>query len=242
MNIPVEERSSMSEKRVTLRGMRPSFGPNEDTRPQQIRKRIFLLSPANVSGVRGLLLRKKEDTFELARRLSNGEAQLGEIFSFMSALYFRGKLAYARTFANPPAGFPGVLIITPSHGLLRHDAVVNRSDIETMASVPIVHTNSAYREPLQRDASALRKKLGSETAIVFLGSIATPKYLDPLQRIFGGQLLMPQKFLSLGNMCRGGLLLRCSRMGAELDYIPANTVRTLEDESRSKRKRAKISR
>lgn len=238
MNTPIEERSSISEKRVTLRGMRPSSVPEEVARPPQVRETIFLLSPANVSGARGLLLRKKEDTFELARRLSKGEAQLGEIFSFMSALYFRGKLAYARTFANPPAGFPGILIITPSHGLLRHDAVVTRSDIENMASVPIVHTNSAYREPLQRDAGALRRKLGSQTAIIFLGSIATPKYLDPLQRIFGEQLFLPQKFVSLGNMCRGGLLLRCSRVGSELDYIPANTVRTLEDEP----KRASASR
>ena len=30
-------------------------------------------------------------------------APMGDVFSFMSGLYFRGKLAYARAFATPPA-------------------------------------------------------------------------------------------------------------------------------------------
>ena len=43
-------------------------------------------------------------TFDLAVRLRGpGGAALGEVFSFMSGLYFRGKLAYARTFPAPPA-------------------------------------------------------------------------------------------------------------------------------------------
>ena len=47
--------------------------------------------------------------FELARRLARGHGPpLGEVFAFLSGLYFRGKLAYARAFARPPGGVPGV--------------------------------------------------------------------------------------------------------------------------------------
>ena len=44
-------------------------------------------------------------TFDLATRLrSPGGAPLGEVFSFLSGLYFRGKLAYGRRFACAPDG------------------------------------------------------------------------------------------------------------------------------------------
>jgi hypothetical protein len=44
---------------------------------------------------------------EMARRLRQGGVPLGELFSFMSGLYFRGKLAYARAFADAPADLLG---------------------------------------------------------------------------------------------------------------------------------------
>ena len=37
---------------------------------------------------------------ELAQRLVAGSLTLGEAFAFMSGLYFRGKLAYARHFGE----------------------------------------------------------------------------------------------------------------------------------------------
>jgi len=41
--------------------------------------------------------------FVLARQLRSAEGtSLGDVFSFVSGLYFRGKLAYARRFAMPP--------------------------------------------------------------------------------------------------------------------------------------------
>jgi len=51
---------------------------------------------------------------------------IGEAFAFMSALYFRGKIAYARRFAVPPPGAPelppelasGIFVITPGFGLV----------------------------------------------------------------------------------------------------------------------------
>jgi hypothetical protein len=65
-------------------------------------RRIFLLSPANASGVRARLVLGDSGRTELAQRLRNEGAPLGEVFSFISGLYFRGKLTYARAYANPP--------------------------------------------------------------------------------------------------------------------------------------------
>src|SRR5687768_6489845 len=82
-------------------------------------RRLFLLSPAHCGGKRcGYVINDRAD-FDLARRVrSPAGAPLGEVFSFLSGLYFRAKLAYAHHFANPPRGVPGVLIITSNRGLL----------------------------------------------------------------------------------------------------------------------------
>ena len=72
-------------------------------------RRVYLLSPAHSGGKRAGLLMRGGANFELARRLRSADgAPLGEIFAFMSGLYFRGKLAYANAFARPPAGPDGV--------------------------------------------------------------------------------------------------------------------------------------
>src|ERR1700704_5653158 len=87
--------------------------------PPQTRtpQRIFLLSPANAGGLRAKMIMSENARFILARRLRNDGLPLGELFSFISGLYFRGKLAYARAFASPPAGVPGILVITAGRGL-----------------------------------------------------------------------------------------------------------------------------
>jgi hypothetical protein len=55
---------------------------------------------------------------DLAIRLRDGGAPLGEVFSFISGLYFRGKLAYARAFAEVPPAIPGAFVITAGGGLV----------------------------------------------------------------------------------------------------------------------------
>ncbi|HZC34298.1 MAG TPA: hypothetical protein VE242_01725, partial [Chthoniobacterales bacterium] len=81
--------------------------------------RLFLLSPANVAGKRAKMLLNPGAEFELAQRLHTDRGvPLGEAFAFMSGLYFRGKLAYARAFAHAPDGQAGVLIITSNRGLV----------------------------------------------------------------------------------------------------------------------------
>jgi hypothetical protein len=81
--------------------------------------KIFLLSPASASGLRARQLGAPGARFPAAERLRSGEGvSLEEAFSFMSALYFRGKVAYARRFAAPPPQLPGegILIIAPARG------------------------------------------------------------------------------------------------------------------------------
>jgi hypothetical protein len=53
--------------------------------------RVFLLSPAHSGGKRAELLLRAEAGFPLAERLRGADgATLGEAFSFLSGLYFRG--------------------------------------------------------------------------------------------------------------------------------------------------------
>ena len=57
--------------------------------------RIFLLSPANLGGIRAGYVLNPGAGFDLASRLRRDGLPLGELFSFISGLYFRGKVAYA---------------------------------------------------------------------------------------------------------------------------------------------------
>ena len=162
-------------------------------------------------------------TFDLAARLRRGGAPIGEVFAFLSGLYFRGKLAYSRAFACPPDGVEldggGVFVITPNAGLRSPDTVVTLDAIRTFASVDVSVDNPSYRRPLERSARMLAEEIG-ECPVVLLGSIASPKYVDVLLKVFGDRLLFPQEFVGRGDMSRGGLLLRCVAAGEELTYIP----------------------
>ena len=147
-------------------------------------------------------------------------APLGDVMSFLSALYFRGKLTYAQRFATPPEGFPGVLVITPNRGLVTPDMTITLGDLRAFAQVPIDAGELRYVRPLRRDAQRLRARLPEAAEVVLLGSIATPKYVDVLLATFGRALLFPGNFVGRGDMSRGGLLLRSARAGVELSYRP----------------------
>jgi hypothetical protein len=182
--------------------------------------RIFLLSPAHCGGKRATLLLNQGATFPLATRLhSSAGVTLGEAFSFLSGLYFRGKLAYADRFARPPAGEPGVQVITTDRGLLPADTIITARDLLEFGGVDIKSNHRRYRAPLERDVARLRA-LG-DVDLVLLGSIATGKYLDVLLENVGSRLLFPAEFVGRGDMSRGALLLRAVREGAELAYRPA---------------------
>jgi hypothetical protein len=193
--------------------------------------RIFLLSPANLSGQRGRQIMSDRAAFPLARRLRGDGATIGETFSFISGLYFRGKLAYARRFAAPPdrdsdVSGAGIFVITPAAGLRAPDTVVTRAALASFARVDVSPDNPKYRRPLERAARAIAADVGTACEIVLLGSIASGKYADVLLGIFGERLLFPAEFVGRGDMSRGGLLLRCAAAGEELSYVPiAGAVR-----------------
>jgi len=156
----------------------------------------------------------------LALRLQAGGVSLGEVFSFVSGLYFRGKLAYATRFAEPGSG--SVLVITASSGLLAPELGIDCEILRQMAGESIQHTNLRYRDPLERDLTKLRTRLRNADEVVLLGSIATPKYLEPLVKILGGRLRFPAEFVGRGDMSRGALMLRAVREGRELSYVAAS--------------------
>ncbi len=188
------------------------------------RRQIFLLSPASCGGKRAALLFNDRAEFDIAKRVRSEEgAPLGEVFSFLSGLYFRGKITYARMFENPPPRrASGVHIITPTDGLCSPYVIVTLKDLERFATVPIEAEESRYRWPLERDAKKLAEKIGPKCDVVLLGSVATGKYVDVLQPIFGDRLLFPQEFVGHGDMARGGILLQRAASGVELTYIPVS--------------------
>lgn len=185
--------------------------------------RRFLLSPAHVGGKRAQLLFSERARFPLAERLRAGTVELGEAFSFVSGLYFRGKLAYATRFARPPAGTSGAMVITASRGLLPAETLVGLEELREFGTVDIRPDDRRYREPLERDLARLEQLAGE---LVLLGSVATGKYVDVLLDVLGERLLFPTAFVGRGDMSRGGLLLRAARAGTELEYAPvAGAVR-----------------
>jgi hypothetical protein len=182
--------------------------------------RMFLLSPANIAGIRaGLVMDEKCDS-EMARRLRQEGVPLGQVFSFMSGLYFRGKLAYARAFGAAPPNVAGAFVITASGGLVPVDTLVTLDRLREICTGSIDPSDERYRTPLDRDARLLSDAAGTNSQIVLLGSIATPKYVDPLLNVFGGRLVFPAEFVGRGDMSRGGLMLRCVQSGEQLTYIP----------------------
>lgn len=159
--------------------------------------------------------------FDLARRLRSRErATLGEVFAFLSGLYFRGKLAYANTFACTPGGICGVLVITPTRGLVDAQRKISLRQLREFAQVDIHKNDPRYREPLLRDARRLARKLTPQCEVILLGSVATGKYVDILLQNFQERLRFPAEFVGRGDMSRGGLLLRCAVDKTELAYIP----------------------
>jgi hypothetical protein len=158
---------------------------------------VFLLSPARCDGLRAK---------QYAHRLGEDHAELGDAFAWLSALYFRGKLTYARRF-----GFAQVM--APGRGLCPPETSIGADALRTMGTVPV--ESDAFAGPLARDARRLRAK-----RVVLLGSIATGKYTDTLLEVLGERLLFPSDFVGRGDMSRGGMLLRAARSGEELAYRP----------------------
>jgi hypothetical protein len=186
----------------------------------KIDMRIFLLSPAYAGGQRARMLMNERAQFDLAKRLRTKQgATVAEVFTFLSGLYFRGKIAYANAFAHCAKGICGALVITPTRGLVDATTRITRDDLREFAEVDIEKDEPRYRKPLERDARRLAKILSPGSDVVLLGSIATGKYVDVLLQNFQERLRFPADFVGRGDMSRGGLLLRCAADLQELRYI-----------------------
>jgi hypothetical protein len=187
---------------------------------RDIDTRIFVLSPAWAGGRRAQMILSERAQFELAKKLrSKRGATIAEVFTFLSGLYFRGKIAYANTFARSMKGDCGVFVITPTRGLVDARSTITLSDLREFAAVDIDESNPRYREPLEQTVRDLAKGLGRDCDVVLLGSIATGKYADVFLKYFKERLRFPADFVGRGDMSRGGLMLRCAADRQELRYI-----------------------
>jgi hypothetical protein len=166
------------------------------------------------------MILRDQAQFPLARQLrQKSGAPIADVFSFLSGLYFRGKIAYANAFARPARGTSGVVVITPTRGLIDARTRIRLDDLREFAAVDIHKSDPRYRLPIERDARRLSAKLPAQSEIILLGSIATGKYVDVLLASFGDRLRFPAEFVGRGDMSRGGLMLRCAADGQELSYI-----------------------
>jgi hypothetical protein len=195
----------------TLRGTTPMNDPL-----------VFLLSPAHCGGKRAAIILRAEAQFDLAQRLrAPAGAPLGEVFAFLSGLYFRGKLAYADRFARSPLGLPASLVITTNRGLVDPGTHIGPRDLASFGTVPIDLREPRYRQSLSGSVERLAATAPPETRFVLLGSIATAKYVELLVSFLGERVLFPAAFPGMGDMQRGALLLRAARSGEELAYVAA---------------------
>jgi hypothetical protein len=178
---------------------------------------VFLLSPARCGGERAAQLVASSRS-ELGRALRAHGAAIGEVFAWLSALYFRGKLTYARRFGRASGGVPGALVMAPGLGLRAPETLLSAGALQAMGGIEV--ESAAFVRPLARDAHLVARLCDPSARVVLLGSIATGKYLDTLLDTFGERLLFPETFVGRGDMSRGGLLLRAARGGEELVYRP----------------------
>lgn len=182
---------------------------------------VFLLSPASLNGLRAKQLMSPRANFEAARLYRSPEGvPIATAFAFMSALYFRGKVAYALHFAEPE----NIFVIAPGFGLVPPDWRITAERMKVLKRTPVDVSKRTYIKPLIRDAMMVAEK-HPDGEVVLLGSVATGKYVDVLLPIFGDRLRFPAMFAGLGDMSRGGLMLRAVRANRELEYAMLTSPR-----------------
>ena len=189
-------------------------------------QKVFLISPANLSGLRAKQLMSPRANFDAAVMYRSPDGvPIALAFAFMSALYFRGKITYALRFAEPQ----DIYVIAPGFGLVNADWRITPERMKTLQKTEVDLRIPKYRKPLEREAKALAKRLDEDAQVVLLGSVASGKYVDVLWPVFGERLVFPAMFAGLGDMSRGGLLLRAARAGKELEYTSLSSPRNRTD-------------
>jgi len=185
-------------------------------------RNVFLLSPASLTGIRAKQLISPRANFEAAQLYRSPQGvPIAVAFTFMSALYFRGKIAYANTFA----GGEDIHVIAPGFGFVPPNWAITPERMKILQRTEVDPRKRNYRQPLERDARALAAKTDADTQVILLGSVASGKYVDILLPIFRERLKFPAAFAGLGDMSRGGLMLRAARAKLELEYVSLDTPR-----------------
>jgi len=185
-------------------------------------QKIFLISPANMSGQRARQLMSPRAKFEAARLYQSAEGvPIALAFAFMSALYFRGKIAYALQFAS----LENIFVIAPGFGLVPPDWRITPERVKVLQRTEVDVRKRNYRKSLEQTAREVADRIDDDAQVVLLGSVASGKYVDILWPIFGERLVFPSIFAGLGDMSRGGLLLRAARANRELEYSPLTAPR-----------------
>ena len=146
---------------------------------------------------------------------------IGEAFAFMSALYFRGKIAYALHFGGADNSF----VIAPGFGLVPPTLTLDQQRMKKMSRTDVDVKDKAYVRTLRDTATNVATSLDGDAEVVLLGSVASGKYVDVLLPIFGDRLRFPHAFAGLGDMSRGGLMLRAVRANHELEYVTLDKPR-----------------
>ncbi|MBK5259010.1 MAG: hypothetical protein JJE51_05405 [Thermoanaerobaculia bacterium] len=186
-------------------------------------QKIFLLSPASLNGVRARQLMSPRAKFAAAMEYQSPEGvPIARAFAFMSALYFRGKIAYSLHFG----GTENTFVITPGFGLVDPEWRITEERMKVMRRPDVDVRRRNYRKPLERDANAIASRLEEDAQVILLGSVATGKYVDVLWPILGSRLRFPGVFAGLGDMSRGGLMLRAVRENRELEYVTLDSPRS----------------
>ncbi len=196
--------------------------------PDAMPSKIFLLSPAHVGGKRASQLTSANASFEAALLYrSRDGVPIAAAFAFMSALYFRGKIAYAAHFARPSTRFGGrgIYVIAPGFGLVSPDWCITEERMSVLRRTSVDLRETTYTKPLEREAEAVASRLDTNAQVILLGSVASGKYVDVLLPIFGNRLRFPGAFAGLGDMSRGGLMLRAVRENRELEYTTLDARR-----------------
>jgi len=183
---------------------------------------IFVLSPASTGGLRAKQLMSPRANFDAAVRYRSPEGvMIAEAFAFMSALYFRGKIAYALHFG----GAENTRVIAPGFGLVAPTWMITEERMKKMRKTDVDMKDRTYVKTMRETSAQLAHSIDDDTCVVLLGSVATGKYVDILLPIFGDRLRFPAAFAGLGDMSRGGLMLRAVRANRELEYTTLDAPR-----------------
>jgi len=121
---------------------------------------------------------------ELSSRLRGAGAPLGEVFSFISALYFRGKLAYARRFANAPPTIDGAFVITACGGLITPGTMVTRERLREISANNIDLMNHPRPETIRLLLQSRRLPLPQPIGTTLLAPIQEGRFGKGLASLY----------------------------------------------------------